>query len=132
MEFSKQNEIQIYSLHSDLKAVFVERFNSPLLDLINEPLFIEGEACWLNHINSALDMYNNRVHHAIRISPFEASNDKPISSLIPSNNNKLPKFQVGDYARVPDERNIFSKGYTTNWNREFFKMHKFNLVTYGS
>ena len=46
---------------------------------------------------------------------------------------KLPKFQVGDFVRVNDKRNIYSKGYTTNWNRELFKIHKINStnpVTY--
>ena len=41
---------------------------------------------------------------------------------------------MGDYVRVPDKRNIYSKGYTTNWNRELFKIHnvnKTNPVTYG-
>ena len=36
LEFLKQNEIQIYSTHSDLRAVFVERFNRTLLDLIKD------------------------------------------------------------------------------------------------
>ena len=46
---------------------------------------------------------------------------------------KLPKFQVGDFVRVPDKRSVYSKGYTTNWNRELFKIHsinKTNPVTY--
>ena len=41
---------------------------------------------------------------------------------------------MGDYVRVPDKRNLYSKGYTTNWNRELFKIHKINPtnpVTYG-
>ena len=41
---------------------------------------------------------------------------------------------MGDYVRVPDKRNLYSKGYTTNWNRELFKIHKVtitNPVTYG-
>ena len=41
---------------------------------------------------------------------------------------------MGDYVRVPDKRNIYSKGHTTNWNRELFKIHKnnnTNPVTYG-
>ena len=41
---------------------------------------------------------------------------------------------MGDYVRVPDKRNIYSKGFTTKWNREFFKIHKVNPtnpVTYG-
>ena len=125
LDFLKQNEIQIYSTHSDLKAVFVERFNRTLLDLIKEPMYIEGKACWLNHINSALDKYNNRVHTTTRMTPFEASN-KPIDPPTFVNKPKQPKFQVGDYVRVPDKRNIYSKGYTTNWNSELFKIQKIN------
>ena len=49
LDFPKQNEIQIYSTDSDLKAVFVERFNRTLLDLIKQPMYIEVKACWLNH-----------------------------------------------------------------------------------
>ena len=36
LDFLKQNEIQIYSTNSDLKAVFVERFNRTILDLIKK------------------------------------------------------------------------------------------------
>ena len=28
--------------------------------------------------------------------------------------------------RVPDKRILYSEGYTTNWNRELFKIHKVN------
>ena len=62
MEFLKQNEIQIQSTNSDLKAVFVERFKRTLLDLIQEPMYTEGKACWLNHLDAAMEKYNNRVH----------------------------------------------------------------------
>ena len=152
LHYLKEQNIQIYSTHSDLKAVFVERFNRTLLDLIKEPMYIEGKGSWLNHLDAALQKYNNRVHTTTKMTPFEASNN----SLLPSNNNnnnKVPrdsyrdsyrsfardsyrsfaKFQVGDYVRVPDKRNIYSKGYTTNWNRELFKIHsinKTNPVTY--
>ena len=148
LHYLKEQNIQIYSTHSDLKAVFVERFNRTLLDLIKEPMYIEGKGNWLNHLDAALQKYNNRVHGTTKMTPFEASNN----SLLPSNNNnnnKVPrdsyrdsyhsfaqsfaKFQVGDYVKVPDKRNSFSKGYTTNWNRELFKIHsinKTNPVTY--
>ena len=148
LHYLKEQNIQIYSTNSDLKAVFVERFNRTLLDLIKEPMYIEGKGNWLNHLDAALQKYNNRVHTTTKMTPFEASNN----SLLPSNNNnnnKVPrdsyrdsyrsfaqsfaKFQVGDFVRVPDKRNIYSKGYTTNWNRELFKIHsinKTNPVTY--
>ena len=36
-----------------------------------------------------------------------------------------------DYARLPDELNLLSEGYTTNWKRERFEIHKTN-PTYKS
>ena len=140
LDFLKQNEIQIYSTNSDLKAVFVERFNRTLLDLMKKPMYIEGKACWLNHLDTAMEKYKNRVHGTTKMTPFEMSTNQ---KLIPNNTegalrnnfkNKQLKFQVGDYVRVPDKRNLYSKGYTTNWNRELFKIHKINPtnpVTYG-
>ena len=140
MDFLKEQNIQIYSINSDLKAVFVERFNRTLLDLIKEPMYIEGKACWLNHLDTAMEKYNNRVHGTTKMTPFEMSTN---NQLIPNNTegalrnnfkNKQPKFHVGDYVRVPDKRNIYSKGYTTNWNRELFEIIKINPtnpVTYG-
>ena len=142
LHYLREQNIQIYSTYSDLKAVFVERFNRTLLDLIKEPMYIEGKGNWLNHLDAALDKYNNRVHGTTKMTPFEMSFNTLIRAaspnLIPKNdnnnhNNKLPKFQVGDFVRVPDKRNIYSKGYTTNWNRELFKIHsinKTNPVTY--
>ena len=142
LHYLKEQNIQIYSTNSDLKAVFVERFNRTLLDLIKEPMYTEGKGNWLNHLDAALDKYNNRVHGTTKMTPFEMSFITLIRAaspnLIPKNdnnnhNNKLPKFQVGDFVRVPDKRNIYSKGYTTNWNRELFKIHsinKTNPVTY--
>ena len=139
-DFLKEQNIHIYSTNSDLKAVFVGRFNRTLLDLIKEPMYIEGKDCWLNHLDTAMEKYNDRVHGTTKMTPFEMSTNQ---KLIPNNTegalrnnfkNKQTKFQVGDYVRVPDKRNIYSKGYTTNWNRELFKIHKINPtnpVTYG-
>ena len=140
MDFLKEQNILIYSTHSDLKAVFVERFNRILLYLIEEPMYLEGKGNWLNHLDTAMEKYNNRVHGTTKMTPFEANNTakltshKPIDPLTFVNKPKQPKFHVGDYVRIPDKCNLYSKGYTTNWNRELFKIHKINPtnpVTYG-
>ena len=92
----------MYSTNSDLKAVLVERFNRTLLNLIKEPMYIEGKACWLSHLDAALGKYNIRVHGTTKTTPFEMSTNinteklasrKPIPNLTP-NNKKLPNFQV--------------------------------------
>ena len=101
-------------------------------------MYIEGKGNWLNHINNALDKYNYRVQGTTKMTTFEMStnNNTAIPNPILNDKIKLPKFskfQVGDFVRVPDERSVYSKGYTTNWNRELFKIHKIsstNPVTY--
>ena len=112
LHYLNEQNVQIYSTNSDLKAVFVERFNRTLLDLIKEPMYIECKGNWLNHLDASLQKYNNCVHGTTKMTPFEAKN-KPIDppTFVKP---KQPKVQVGDFVRIPDKRNIYSKGYTTN------------------
>ena len=44
----KEYETKLYSITSDLKAVFIERFNRTLLHFINKPMFINGDGNWVN------------------------------------------------------------------------------------
>ena len=80
-------------------------------------------------METALLKSNNCVHETIKTTPFEIStNQKLISYLIvnKNNKNKLPKFQVRAFVRVPDKRIKYSKGSTTNWNKNLFKIHCMN------
>ena len=54
-----------------MKAVFVERFKRTLLDLIKEPMYIEGDACLLNHLDAALAKYKKRVRTTTRMTPLK-------------------------------------------------------------
>ena len=61
------------------------------------------------------------------MTPFEKSN---LTDNTISNNNikikKPAKYKIGDFVRIPDKRNIFSKQSTTNWSRELFKIKNIN------
>ena len=39
-------------------------------------------------------------------------------------NNKDPKFKVGDHVRISKYKNIFAKGYNSNWSKEMFVIKK--------
>ena len=84
-------------------------------------MFINGNGNWVNILNDAVITYNNNIHSTINMTPVDASNnpDKVKYSFI--YRNIKSKLKVGDYVRNADKRNIFSKGYTSNWNRESFK-----------
>ena len=44
----------VYSPYSDLKAVFIDRFNRTLLHIINKPMFINGDGNRVNILNDAV------------------------------------------------------------------------------
>ena len=123
--------IELCSTYSDLKAVFIERFNRTLLHIINKPMFINGDGNWVNILNDAVVTYNNKIHSTINMTPVDASNnpDEVVYAFSFKNikgkpGYAQPKLEVGDYVRNSDKRNIFSKGNTSNWNRELFKVNE--------
>ena len=129
----KEYETKLYSIYSDLKAVFIERFNRRLLNIINKPMFINGDGNWVNILKEAVITYNNNIHSTINMTPVDASNNpdkvrkiRAPSQIVSTSTKIEPKFKVGDYVRNADKRNIFSKGYTSNWNRELFKIEDKN------
>ena len=119
----KEYETKLYSTYSDLKAVFIERFNGTLLHIINKPMFING-GNWVNILNDAVITYNNNMHSTINMTPVDASNNPDKVKYYVKYTKATPKFKVGDYVRNVDKRKIFSKGYTSNWNRKLFKVNE--------
>ena len=94
-------------------------------------MFINGDGNWVNILNDAVITYNNNVHSTINMTPVDASNNPDkikyyVSETVSQmkSTKATPKLNVGDYVRNADKRNIFSKGYTSNWNRELFKVNE--------
>ena len=88
-------------------------------------MFINGDGNWVNIINDAVIAYNNNIPSTINMTPVDASNNPDKVRYIREPATKIePKLKVGDYVRNADKRNIFSKGYTSNWNRKLFKVNE--------
>ena len=104
--------------------MFIERFNRTLLNIINKPMFINGGGNWVNKLNDAVVTYNNNIHSTINMTPVDASNNPDKVKYYVKSTKATPKLKVGDYVRNADKRNIFSKGYTSIWNRELFKVNE--------
>ena len=45
---------------------------------------------------------------------------------IDEHNEKDSRFKVGDRVRISKFKNIFAKGYTSNWSNEIFIVNKVN------
>ena len=87
-------------------------------------MFINGDGSWVNISNDAVITYNINNHSTINMTPVDASKKPDKVKYSKIYRNIKPKLKVVDYVRKADKRNIFSKGYTSNWNRELFKVNE--------
>ena len=119
-EFLNNNKIKRYSRYTDKGAVFAERFNRTIRNLLKKPVFEKGKADWLSELPSVIKKYNNTIHNPTKMTPIQASkkvNEKEVFSNLQDRRVKLqPKFKLGQLVRTADIKRVFSKGDSTNWS----------------
>ena len=74
-------------------------------------------------LDDIVNKYNNTVHRTIKMKPIDVTDDS-YAEYNENFNKKDPKFKVGDYVRISKYKNIFAKGYTSNWSEEVFVVSK--------
>ena len=123
-EFLNNNKIKRYSRYTDKGAVFAERFNRTIRNLLKKPIFLAGNADWVSELSSITKQYNNTIHHSIKITPNQASrksNEKLVfSNLRDDRVKRQPNFKLGQSVRTADIKIVFSKGDSTNWSYKLY------------
>ena len=74
-------------------------------------------------LDGIVGKYNNTVHRAIKMIPFDVTTDS-YAEQNEDSNEKDPKFKVGDRVRISKQKNIFAKAQTQNWSEEIFVVRK--------
>ena len=74
-------------------------------------------------IHIIVDEYKNTYHRTIKMKPVD-DKDNTYIDFEKEVNDGDPKFKVGDHVRISVYKNIFAKGYTTNWSEEVFVISK--------
>ena len=125
-DFLNKNDIKLYSRNSSNGAVFAERFNRTIRDLLKKIVFENGDANWIDILQSITKQYNNRVHSSTKLSPKQASLKKNegfvYKNLLDKRNKIKAKYQINNLVRVADLKKTFSKGDTTNWSYKLYKI----------
>ena len=125
-EFLNKNNIKLCSRNSSYGAVFAERFNRTIRDLLKRPVFEKGDGNWIDVLPTITKQYNNRIHSSTKLSPKDASlkkNEGYVYKILLDKRKKItPKFQINDLVRVADLKKTFSKGDTTNWSYKLYKI----------
>ena len=57
-------------------AVFAERFNESIRELLKRPVFQKDEGNWIDVLPTITKQYNNRVHTSTKLTPIQASMKK--------------------------------------------------------
>ena len=119
-DFLNKNNIKHYSRNTHLGAVFAERFNKSIRDLLKRPVFEKGDGNWIDVLPIITKQYNNRIHSLTKLTPIQASLKKNegfvYKNLLDKRNKIKPKYEIGDLVRTADLKKTFSKGDTTNWS----------------
>ena len=125
-DFLNKNNIKPYSRNSSYGAVFAERFNRTIRDLLKRPVFEKGDGNWIDVLPTITKQYNNRIHSSTKLSPKDASLKKNegyvYKNLLDKRKKVTPKFQLNDLVRTADLKKTFSKGDTTNWSYKIYKI----------
>ena len=125
-DFLNKNNIKLYSRNSSYGAVFAERFNRTIRDLLKKIVFEQGDAKWIDILPTITKQYNNRNHSSTKLSPKDASLKKNegfvYKNLLDKREKIKPEFQINDLVTVANLKKIFSKGDTTNWSYKLYKI----------
>ena len=125
-DYLNKNNIKLYSRKSSYGAVFAERFNRTIRDLLKKIVFERGDANWIDVLPTITNQYNNRIHSSTKLSPKDASLKKNegfvYKNLLDKRKKVKPKFQINDLVRTADLKRTFSKGDTTSWSYNLYKI----------
>ena len=125
-DFLNKNNVEIYSRNSSYFAVFAERFNRTVRDLLKRPVFEKGDGNWIDVLPTITKQYNNRIHSSTKLTPIQASlktNEGFAHKKFLDKRKKVkPKFQLNDLVRTTDLKKTFTKGSTSNWSYKLFKI----------
>ena len=125
-DFLNKNNIKLYSRNSSFGAVFAERFNHTIRDLLKKVVFEQGDGKWIDVLPKITKQCNNRVHSSTKLTLIQASLKKNegyvYKNLLDKRKKITPKFQLNDLVRTADLKKTFSKGDTTNWSYKLYKI----------
>ena len=117
------NDINMYSTYNEGKSVVAEIFIRTLKNKLYKHMTATGKNVYYV-LDDVGNKYNNTKHSTIKMKPIDVKNNKRV--YIDEHNEKDSRFKVGDRVRISKFKNIFAKGYTSNWSSEIFIVDKIN------
>ena len=106
----------MYSTHNEGKSVVAEGFIRTLQNKIYRHMAAISK-------NDIVDEYNKTYYKAIKMKPIDVKSDS-FAEYNEESNEKDPRFKIEYHVSISKYKNIFAKGYATNWSEEIFLVKK--------
>ena len=89
----------MYSIYNEGTSVIAEQFIRALKNKIYKCMNSVSKNVYIDKLDDIVKKYNNTYHNTIKIKPVDVKSNTSINSS-KENNNKDPKFKIGDIARI--------------------------------
>ena len=130
----KEYNVNHYFCTGDRKCAINERFNATIQTLIYKQMYYHKSLEWSKFINNALDIYNNKIHSTIKMSPKMAERESSQKKLLRTYlkkyrkvKKKKPKYKINQQVRIAKLKTKFKRGYLPSFKTEVFKIK--NILT---
>ena len=128
------NNIELYHVFNEGKAVVVERFNRTLGEMIQKHLTASNTSRYIDGLQKLIEEYKTRYHSSIKIAPFQASNPENREQVLRNlywdikrvKRRQKPQFKASDRVRMYRYKRTFERGYKPNWTKEIFVVDEVN------
>ena len=94
--------------HSERKSVVAERFFRTIKTIIYKYMISLSKSVYIDKSDDIVNKYNNTYHSTIKIKAVGVKSSTYID-FVKENNDKYPKFGVGDHVRTSKYKNVLQK-----------------------
>ena len=101
----QDNDIEMYSRHTGEKSFVAEMFLRTLKNKIYKYIISVEKYIYTDKLADVVNEYNNTYHSTIKVKPANLKSST-YSDFSVENNDKYPKFEVGDHVRLFKFKNI--------------------------
>ena len=95
----KMNIVKLYVAMERIKCAMIERFNRTFKRILVQMMEKENSLRWIDFIEDSLDIYHNRRHRTLKMTPIEAEQAKNQKHILRTNLKKYSMFDKKRYKK---------------------------------
>ena len=109
--------------NDETNSVVAERFIRMLKNKIYKYITSVLKNVYIEKLDDIVNKYNNTYHSTTKTKPTDIKSIIYIDSS-KENNDKNPKFKIGDIVRISKYNSFSAKDYIPNWSEEVYVIQK--------